>query len=187
MKKCLASGHDFNLALLVYRVTPQSNKLPLPAEMLNSRKYRVLLPMCSLQTIHQRDAVCEQMLQQQVKQSAHYIKSAKDLSPLHSNQPVYVQPDPKSLWKPGIVTEIPSEHKSHSYTVQTEGESVLHHNRKFIKPSVFSPQHQPEEPEATPVSNVVLKVFINFTNINGFSKLCVWVCVFMYVSWYEVY
>ena len=152
MKKCLASGHDFNLAMLVYRATPQSNKLPSPAEMLNNRKFRALLPMCCLQTTHQRDAVHEQMLQQQVKQSAHYNKSAKDLSPLHPNQPVYVQPDPKSLWKPGIVTEIPSKHKSHSYTVQTEDGSVLHCNRRFIKPSV-APQHQPEEPEATPVSN----------------------------------
>ena len=134
MKKCLASGHDFNLVMLVYRATPQSNKLPSPAEMFNNRKFRALLPMCSLQTSHQRDAVHEQMLQQQVKQSAHYNKSAKDLSALHPNQPVYVQPDPKSLWKPGIVTEIPSEHKSRSYTIQTEDGSVLCHNRRFIKP-----------------------------------------------------
>ena len=37
------------------------------------------------------------------------------------------------------------------------------------------------------VFNVILEVFINFTNINGFSKLCecvcVGVCVCMYVSW----
>ena len=48
MKKCLASGHDFNLAMLVYRAIPQSIKLPSPAEMLNNRKFRVLLPMCSV-------------------------------------------------------------------------------------------------------------------------------------------
>ena len=84
-------------------------------------------------------------------------KSAKDLSALHPNQPVYVQPDPKSLWKPGIVTEIPSEHKLRSYTIQTEDGSVLHHNRRFIKPSV-APQHQPEEPEATQVSNQATQV-----------------------------
>ena len=157
MKMCLASGHDFNLAMLVYRATPQSNKLPSPAEMLNNRKFRALLPMCSLQTIYQREAVCEQMLQQQVKQSAHYCRSAKDLSPLYPNQPVYVQPDPKSLWKSGIVTEIPSEHKLCSYTVQTEDASVLCCNRRFIKPSV-APQHQLEETEATPVSNQVTQV-----------------------------
>ena len=88
---------------------------------------------------------------QQARQSAHYNKSARDLSPLYPNQPVYVQQDPKSLWKPAIVTEIPSDYKSCSYTVQIEDGSQLHCNRRFIKPNVV-PQHQPEEPETTPVS-----------------------------------
>ena len=83
--------------MLVYRATPQSNKLPSPAEMLNNRKFRALLPICSVQTVHQRDAVHDQMLMQQARQFAHYNKSARDLSPLHPNQPVYVQQDPKSL------------------------------------------------------------------------------------------
>ena len=71
MKKCLASGHDFNLAMLVYRATPQSNKLPSPAEMLNNRKFRALLPMCSVQATHQREAVHYTMLMQQARQSTH--------------------------------------------------------------------------------------------------------------------
>ena len=91
------------------------------------------------------------MPMQQARQSAHYNKSARDLPPLHPNQPVYVQQDPKLLWKPAIVTEIPSDYKSHSYTVQTEDGSQLCHNRRFIKPNVV-PQYQPKEPEATPVS-----------------------------------
>ena len=57
MKNCLASGHDFNLAMLVYRATPQSNKLPSSAEMLNNRKFRALLPMHTVQTAFQREAV----------------------------------------------------------------------------------------------------------------------------------
>ena len=67
MKKCLASRHDFNLAMLVYRATPQSNKLPSPAEMLNNRKFRALLPVSSVQTTHQREAVHDQMLMQQAR------------------------------------------------------------------------------------------------------------------------
>ena len=166
MKKCLASGHDFNLVMLVYRATPQSNKLPSPAEMFNNRKFRALLPMCSLQTSHQRDAVHEQMLQQQVKQSAHYNKSAKDLSALHLTSQCMCSQILSSLWKPGIVTEIPSEHKSRSYTIQTEDGSVLCHNRRFIKPSV-APQHQPEEPEATQVSNQATQVVYHRPQYNA--------------------
>ena len=93
MKKCLASGQDFNLAMLVYRATLQSNKLPSPAEMLKNRKFRALLPMHSVQTAYQRQADHDQMLMQQARQSAHYNKSARDLPPLYTNQPVYVQQD----------------------------------------------------------------------------------------------
>ena len=62
MKKCLASGHDFNLAMLVYKATSQSNKLPSPAEMLKNRKFRALLPMNSVQTTYKKEAVHDQML-----------------------------------------------------------------------------------------------------------------------------
>ena len=93
--------------MLVYRATPQSNKLPSPAEMLNNRKCRALLPMHSVQTAYQREAVHDQMFMQQATQSAHYNKSGRDLLPLHPNQPVYVKQDSKSLWKPTIVTETP--------------------------------------------------------------------------------
>ena len=106
--------------MLVYRATPQSNKLPSPAEMLNNRKFRALLSMHSVQTPYQREAVHDQMLMQQAKQSAHYNKSTRYLPPLHPNQPVFVQQDSKSLWKPAIVTEIPSDYKACSYRVQTE-------------------------------------------------------------------
>ena len=77
MKKCLTSGHDFNLPMSVYRGTPQPNKLPSPAEMLNNREFRALLPMCSVQTTHQRETLHDQMLMQQARQSAHYNKSAR--------------------------------------------------------------------------------------------------------------
>ena len=151
IRKCQASGHDFNLAMLVYSATAQSNKLSSSAEILNNRKFRALLPMHSVETAHQRDAVHDQMLMQQARQSAHYNKSARDLPPLHPNQPVYVQQDPNLLWKPAIVTEIPPDYKSHSYTVQTEDGSQPCCNRRFMKPNVV-PQLQQEELETTPIS-----------------------------------
>ena len=42
--KTMEEGEDVDLALLTYKTTPLSHKLPLPAELLNSRKYKTLLP-----------------------------------------------------------------------------------------------------------------------------------------------
>ena len=42
--KTMEEGEDVDLALLTYKTTPLSHKLPSPAELLNSRKYKILLP-----------------------------------------------------------------------------------------------------------------------------------------------
>ena len=42
--KTTEEGEDMNLALLPYKTTPLSHRLPSPAELLNSRKYKNLLP-----------------------------------------------------------------------------------------------------------------------------------------------
>ena len=42
--KAMEEGEDIDLALLTYKTTPLSHRLPLPAELLNSRKYKTLLP-----------------------------------------------------------------------------------------------------------------------------------------------
>ena len=42
--KTIEEGEDMNLALLMYKTTPLSHSLPSPAELLNSRKYKTLLP-----------------------------------------------------------------------------------------------------------------------------------------------
>ena len=42
--KTMEEGEDVDLALLTYKTTPLSHRLPLPAELLNSRKYKTLLP-----------------------------------------------------------------------------------------------------------------------------------------------
>ena len=40
----MEEGEDVDLALLTYKTTPLSHRLPLPAGLLNSRKYKTLLP-----------------------------------------------------------------------------------------------------------------------------------------------
>ena len=42
--KTMEEGENVDLALLTYKTTPLSHRLPLPAELLNSRKYKTLLP-----------------------------------------------------------------------------------------------------------------------------------------------
>ena len=40
----MEEGEDVDLALLTYKTAPLNHRLPLPAELLNSRKYKTLLP-----------------------------------------------------------------------------------------------------------------------------------------------
>ena len=44
LTKAHQSGQDPDMALLCYRSTPIKSKLPSPAELMNSRRYRTLLP-----------------------------------------------------------------------------------------------------------------------------------------------
>ena len=40
----MEEGEDVDFSLLTYKTTPLSHRLPTPAELLNSRKYKTLLP-----------------------------------------------------------------------------------------------------------------------------------------------
>ena len=42
--KTIEEGEDVDLALLTSKTTPLNHRLPSPAELLNSRKYKTLLP-----------------------------------------------------------------------------------------------------------------------------------------------
>ena len=48
--KTIEEAEDVDLALLTYKTTPQNHRLPSPAELLNSRKYKTLLPTCIVPT-----------------------------------------------------------------------------------------------------------------------------------------
>ena len=71
MKKCLASGHDFNLAMLSTEQHLSPKNYP--------HLQRCSTTLHSVQTAYQRQAVHDQILMQQARQSAHYNKSARDL------------------------------------------------------------------------------------------------------------
>ena len=48
--KTMEEGEDMDLALLTYKTTPLSHRLPLPAELLNSKKSKTILPICIVPT-----------------------------------------------------------------------------------------------------------------------------------------
>ena len=48
--KTIQEGEDVDLALLTYKITPLYHRLPSPAELLNSRKHKTLLPTCIVPT-----------------------------------------------------------------------------------------------------------------------------------------
>ena len=55
--KTIEEGEDMDLVLLTYKTTPLNHRLPLPAELLNSRKYKTespthIVPTRKLQTDH---------------------------------------------------------------------------------------------------------------------------------------
>ena len=60
--KTLEEGEDVDLALLTNKTTPLSHRLPLSAELLNSRKYKMLLPTHIVPTRLQES--CRQIMDQ---------------------------------------------------------------------------------------------------------------------------
>ena len=84
VKKCIALGHDFNLAKLLYRAAPLILRILLPKDLFFSGKYSVPLPVHSLQTTHSVHTTCKLMMVNQVKLSERH-RSAKDLLQLHVN------------------------------------------------------------------------------------------------------
>ena len=80
MRKSAAAGHDPHLAMLGYRATPLTTSIPSPAELLNGRKYRALLPTRTpIQSPHSQ-VVREQMVKDKEKMCEHHNKAAKEFT-----------------------------------------------------------------------------------------------------------
>ena len=123
-------GEDLHLAMLSYLTTPLNHSLPSPAELLNSRKFRCLLPL----QIRQQNHIWQYrnvMQCQKHEHAKHYNKSARDLPGLKTGNAVYVQlVSNVRKWIPGIVIERIS---ARSYKVKTIQGGVYIRNRKFIR------------------------------------------------------
>ena len=91
--KTMEEGEDVDLALLTYKTTPLSHRLPLPAGLLNSRKYKTLLPTHIVPTRLQ-ESYRQIMDQRKQIQAQLYIRNTRVLPKLKQSQKVVVQLDP---------------------------------------------------------------------------------------------
>ena len=133
--KIIEEGEDMDLALLTYKSTPQNHRLPSSAELLNSRKYKTLLPTCIVPTRLQ-ESYSQIMDQGKQIQAQLYNKNTRVLPRLQQSQRVVVQLDPdKNIWTPAEVIQCPAN-KGRSYSLRTIHTGVYTRNRRFIKPDL---------------------------------------------------
>ena len=103
------------MALLCYRSTPLNSKLPSPAELINSRLYKTLLPTRTMLKPKERER--EELLKLKQYQEHYYNKPGQELPELRTNMKVYVQLLPQSRdWKPATILEC----LEHKYSVQLD-------------------------------------------------------------------
>ena len=96
--KTIEEGEGVDLALLTYKTTPLNHKLPSPAELLNSRKYKTLLPTCIVPTRLQ-ESDRRIMDEEKQVQAEQYNRGTKVLPRLKQSQNVRVQLDlSKNVW-----------------------------------------------------------------------------------------
>ena len=81
----MEEGEEVNLALLAYKTTPLSHRLQLPAELLNSRKYKTLLPTQIVPTRLQEN-YRQIMDQEKQVQAQVYNKNTRVLPRLEQSQ-----------------------------------------------------------------------------------------------------
>ena len=131
LTKAMEGGEDPHLAILTYATTPLNHSLPSPAELLNSRRYRCILPT----RVRQQNLTYKYrniMQKQKQQQTNHYNRNARDLPSLKTGRPVYIQLIPKTRkWIPGHIIERLSQR---TYKVKTRNGGTYTRNRKFIKP-----------------------------------------------------
>ena len=130
--KTTEEGEDMDLALLIYKTTPLNHRLLLAAELLNSRKYKTLLPTCTVPTRLQ-EIYRQTMDQGKQVQAQLYNKNTRVLPRLQQSQKVVVQLDPdKNIWTPAEIIQWPTD-KGRSYSLKTIHSGVYTRNRRFIK------------------------------------------------------
>ena len=145
--KTMEEGEDVDLALLTHKTTSRSHRLPLPAELLNSRKYKTLLPTWIVSTRLQ-ESYRQIMDQGKQVQAQLYNKNTRVLPTLEQSQKVVVQLDPsKNIWTPAEIIQCLTL-AGRSYSLKTIHGRIYTRNRRFIKLDLTAA----EAPVSKPIS-----------------------------------
>ena len=146
--KTMEEGEDMDLALLTYKTTPLSHRLPSPAELLNSRKYKTLLPT-HIVPKRLQESYRQIMDQGKQVQAQLYNKNTRVLLRLEQYQKVVVQLDPsKNIWTPAKIIKCPTP-AGRSYSLKTIHGGIYTRNRRFIKQDLTAAEHQSTSPKAS--------------------------------------
>ncbi|KAK5853431.1 hypothetical protein PBY51_007214 [Eleginops maclovinus] len=131
LNKAKMAGQDPYLALLDHRNTPSQGLDTSPAQRLLSRRTRTLLPTKASLLQPKVEQVQQGLRSNQLRQSAYYNRSARDLDSLKPGDCVRIQPfGPHTLWRLGKVLRAVD---ARSYEVQLQSGGVLRRNRKHLR------------------------------------------------------
>lgn len=132
LKKTLEDRIDYRMALLEYLNTPISQNLASPAELLQSRKMRSILPTPKALLMPKVQLNTKETLKnRQLNQKQYYDRSAKSLTVLKVGQKVKIKNDITNKWISGIITEIL---KYRSYKIRLNCGRIMVRNRRHIIP-----------------------------------------------------
>lgn len=128
LRKTCLSKSDFRLALLEYLNTPISSTLASPAELLNNRRLRSIVP-CSPRLLKPKipTNVKNALNNRQQCQKAQYDKGAKDMAKLTVGQRVKVRVNKK--WVNAVVKKYVG---IRSYSLQLDDGGTLIRNRRHL-------------------------------------------------------
>ena len=157
--KTMEEGEDVDLALLTHKTTPLSHRLLSPAELLNSRKYKTLIPTQIVPTRLQ-ESYRQIMDQGKQVQAQLYNKNTRVLPTLEQSQKVVVQLDPsKNTWTLAEIIQCPTP-AGRSYSLKTIHSGIYTRNRRFIKPDLTAEEAPVPKPITEP--NVIRPTRIIF-------------------------
>ena len=155
--KTMEEGEDVDLALLTCKTTPLDHRLPSPAELLKSRKYKTLLPTRIVPTRLQ-ESYRQIMDQGKQVQAQLHNKNTRVLPRLHQSQRVVVQLNPdKNIWTPAEIIQCQTN-EGRSYSLRTIHGGVNTRNRRFIKPDLTEAALLETEPRMTRPSGTIKKL-----------------------------